>query len=182
MSRRVRYDQSARVSDLSWAVDKTWRLGSYRSLRDGFLDAAFPGISCLDFGELSRVATFISSLRDRGRFPYVDALAQLPAGPGVLTHAHYDKAQAVERCLACEAVVSSDDYIARATALSTLCIALIELRIGLLPNRVSTTSTNLGPGSISKRQSAAGRGALGDDVSLFTTFLCPLPGMSRRDR
>jgi hypothetical protein len=37
---------------------------SYRTLRDGFLDAAFPGISCLDFGELSRVATITWSLRD----------------------------------------------------------------------------------------------------------------------
>jgi hypothetical protein len=38
--------------------------------------AGFPGIPCLDFGELSRVATIISSLRDDVDFAYVDANAR----------------------------------------------------------------------------------------------------------
>jgi hypothetical protein len=43
---------------------------SYRTLRDGSLSAENPGTACQDFGELSRVATFIQSLRDSPlRFP-----------------------------------------------------------------------------------------------------------------
>ena len=37
---------------------------SYRSPRDGFDNRRFPGISCQDFGELSRVATIMPSFRD----------------------------------------------------------------------------------------------------------------------
>jgi hypothetical protein len=35
------------------------------SLQDGLRFCSIPGTSCQDFGELSRVATFIKSLRDR---------------------------------------------------------------------------------------------------------------------
>jgi hypothetical protein len=39
------------------------------------MTARFPGISCLDFDELSRVATFISSLRDKGKSPGLCSVA-----------------------------------------------------------------------------------------------------------
>jgi polar amino acid transport system substrate-binding protein len=49
---------------------------SYRSLRDGTrCGTTFPGTSCQDFGELSRVAIFIQSLRDTFRIQALLAFA-----------------------------------------------------------------------------------------------------------
>jgi hypothetical protein len=42
-----------------------------QSLRDGIFGNAVPGISCLDFGELGRVATIVQSLQDNTHAPNV---------------------------------------------------------------------------------------------------------------
>jgi hypothetical protein len=44
----------------------------------------FQAINCLDFGELSRVATIIQSLRDKGTSESGSKLSQQQVGTGVL--------------------------------------------------------------------------------------------------
>jgi hypothetical protein len=53
---------------LGQGVERAWWYNSYRTLREGRFMARFPGTSCRDFGELSRVATFIKSLRDEADY------------------------------------------------------------------------------------------------------------------